>query len=322
MKRDNAAKSWIGRCNSAAHVARRTRCAYRLNFSMIAASSGSSAMSSPLMKDLIAACCWLPCRPACCHWTLLPRFGASAGAYGWDRRVPSASRSLVERAKKNASQPYKAPPQRAAEIIRRLDFDAAQKIKFRPDHALWPGRPVPGVIFSSQPLLQRAGRAAYSRQRQRRAKSSTVPDYFDYGGTGLDQSRWPIWAFRAFGSWTGRAKPATGWPSRAPAISAPADRTPSMAHRPAALRSTRRGATAEEFPRFSEFWLDSNGPVDQRLCPAGRALDHRRLQIRRHARITGTRQRGDECALRFVLPCRYFAAGRRAAHQHVLVWRE
>ena len=45
---------------------------------------------------------------------------------------------LADRAQKNASQPYKAPPQRAAEIIKTVDYDAAQKIKFKPDHALWP----------------------------------------------------------------------------------------------------------------------------------------------------------------------------------------
>ena len=42
-------------------------------------------------------------------------------------------------ARKGASQPYKAPEQRAAQIIKGIDFDAAQKIKFRADHALWRG---------------------------------------------------------------------------------------------------------------------------------------------------------------------------------------
>src|SRR5258705_10278567 len=54
---------------------------------------------------------------------------------------------LVERAEKNASQPYKAPEPRAAEIIKTVDFDAVQKIKFKPDHTLWPDRPEPVSFF-------------------------------------------------------------------------------------------------------------------------------------------------------------------------------
>ena len=38
--------------------------------------------------------------------------------------------------------------------------------------------------------------------------------------------------------------------------------------------------TAEEFPRFSQFWLAETGPVVDDLCPAGRAQPHRGLQIR------------------------------------------
>src|SRR5579863_10662466 len=53
---------------------------------------------------------------------------------------------LVARAKKGASQPYQAPQPRAAQIIKEIDFDAAQKIKFRADHALWAGGPNPDPV--------------------------------------------------------------------------------------------------------------------------------------------------------------------------------
>src|SRR5471032_267497 len=54
---------------------------------------------------------------------------------------------LAARAKKNASQPYKAPQLRATQIIKDIDFDAAQKIKFRADHALWANGPDPVSFF-------------------------------------------------------------------------------------------------------------------------------------------------------------------------------
>ena len=44
--------------------------------------------------------------------------------------------ALTALAKRNAGQPYKAPQSHAAQIIKAIDFDAAQKIKFRSDHAV------------------------------------------------------------------------------------------------------------------------------------------------------------------------------------------
>src|SRR5689334_2312957 len=92
---------------------------------------------------------------------------------------------LAERAQKSASQPYKAPPQRAAEIIKTVDFDAAQKIKFKADHALWPDRTDPVSFFhlsrySNEPVV------LHTVDNGRAREILYGPDYFDYGGTGLD----------------------------------------------------------------------------------------------------------------------------------------
>ena len=78
----------------------------------------------------------------------LSAFGAPAAGVRLAAR-PFSFAGLVEVAKKNASQPYKAPAPRAAEIIHNIDFDAVQKIRFRPDHALWAGGPqlYPAAFF-------------------------------------------------------------------------------------------------------------------------------------------------------------------------------
>src|SRR5512144_1500179 len=76
-------------------------------------------------------------------------FGASPAGVRLGPARPFSFAGLVEIAKKNAGQPYKAPAHRAAEIIHSIDFDAVQKIRFRPDHALWAGGPqlYPAAFF-------------------------------------------------------------------------------------------------------------------------------------------------------------------------------
>src|ERR1700754_4038083 len=92
---------------------------------------------------------------------------------------------LSERAKKNASLPFKAPEPRAADIIKGIDFDAVQKIKFRPDHALSAGGHLPISFFhlnkyAADPVLLHTVEGGKARE------ILYGPDYFDYGGTGLD----------------------------------------------------------------------------------------------------------------------------------------
>src|SRR3954469_17138198 len=95
---------------------------------------------------------------------------------------PFSFSQLVERAQKNASQPYKAPPQRAAEIIKTVDFDAVQKIKFNADHALWPDQPDPVSFFhlsrsSNEPVVLHTVDNGQARE------ILFGPDYFDYGAS-------------------------------------------------------------------------------------------------------------------------------------------
>jgi glucans biosynthesis protein len=107
--------------------------------------------------------------------SLMPQHALAAAAAPAGIRLgpprPFSFSQLVDRAQKNASQPYKAPPQRAAEIIKTVDYDAAQKIKFKPDHAYGPTARS-GVVFhlsryANEPVV------LHTVDSGRRAKSST-----------------------------------------------------------------------------------------------------------------------------------------------------
>ncbi|MBA2590007.1 MAG: glucan biosynthesis protein [Alphaproteobacteria bacterium] len=172
--------------------------------------------------------------------------------------------ALAARAKKNASQPYKAPPTRAAEILHGIDFDAAQKIRFRPDHGLWPERTYPAAFFhlsrySAEPVILHALEDGPSGLKAREILYG--PDYFDYGAAGLDPKQLVDLGFAGFRIL--EAKPKVGdWLAFQGASyfrSSGQDAQYGISARGIAINTA--AATAEEFPRFSEFWLDQSGPA-------------------------------------------------------------
>jgi glucans biosynthesis protein len=175
---------------------------------------------------------------------------------------PFSFAGLVAQAKKTATQPYKAPQQRATEIIKGIDFDAAQKIKFRADHALWQGAAGtdPAAFFhlskySNEPVVLHA--VQYGKQRE----ILYGPDYFDYGASGLDAKALAGLGFAGFRILDGQDKP-TDWLAFQGASyfrSSGQDAQYGASARGIAINTA--GATAEEFPRFSEFWLETHGPV-------------------------------------------------------------
>ena len=170
--------------------------------------------------------------------------------------------ALAARAKKNAGQPYQAPQPRASHIIKDIDFDAVQKIRFRPDHALWAGGPAPDPVsffhlnrYSADPVVLHALEDGKARE------ILYGPDYFDYGASGLDPKALVDLGFSGFRVMDGQNKP-TDWLAFQGASyfrSSGQDAQYGASARGIAINTA--AATAEEFPRFSEFWLDANGPV-------------------------------------------------------------
>jgi glucans biosynthesis protein len=167
---------------------------------------------------------------------------------------------LTALAQKNASQPYKPPQSRAAQIIKGIDFDAVQKIRFRADHALWAQGPDPVSFFhlnkySADPVILHAVEGGKARE------ILYGPDYFDYKASGLDAHALANLGFAGFRVMDAAHKP-TDWLAFQGASyfrSSGQDAQYGASARGIAINTGT--ATPEEFPRFSEFWLETNGPA-------------------------------------------------------------
>ena len=196
--------------------------------------------------------------------SLLPQGALSALAQPAAIRLgaarPFSFDLLAARAKKNATQPYKAPPQRAAEIIKGIDYDAAQKIRFKPSHALWRGKAGADPVsffhlsrFSNEPVTLNLVEQGRARQ------IVYAPDYFDYSASGLNPKALAGLGFSGFRVMDGQDLP-TDWLAFQGASyfrSSGQDAQYGASARGIAINTAL--STAEEFPRFCEFWLEERG---------------------------------------------------------------
>jgi glucans biosynthesis protein len=170
--------------------------------------------------------------------------------------------ALAARAKKNASQPYQAPEPRASHIIKDIDFDAVQKIKFRPDHALWAGGPEPDPVsffhlnkYSADPVR------LYALEGGKAREILYGPDYFDYSSSGLDPKALADLGFSGFRVMDGQDKPTDWLAFQGASYFRSSGQEAQYGASARGIAINTAAATAEEFPRFSEYWLDANGPV-------------------------------------------------------------
>src|SRR5690606_3639610 len=62
---------------------------------------------------------------------------AADGALRFGPPHPYDFAALVERARELAAAPYQAPVEVAPDLLDQIDFDAHQKIQFRPEATLW-----------------------------------------------------------------------------------------------------------------------------------------------------------------------------------------
>ena len=67
----------------------------------------------------------------------LPAAFAQAPGLRFGNPEPFSFESLIERARALAAQPYVPPPQPAPDVVRRIDYDAHGKLRFRPEYALF-----------------------------------------------------------------------------------------------------------------------------------------------------------------------------------------
>jgi len=182
---------------------------------------------------------------------------AADGAVRLGPPQPFSFPLLVAWAEKNASLPYKPPQTPAARLIAGIDFDAVQKIRFRPDHALWQGRAGQDPVaffhlnrYSTDPVQLHAIEDGKARQILYGA------GYFDYGASKLDPGRLGNLGFSGFRVMDGQDVP-TDWLAFQGASyfrSSGQDGQYGASARGIAVDTG--GPMPEEFPRFSAFWLE------------------------------------------------------------------
>ena len=167
---------------------------------------------------------------------------------------------LTRLAKANAAKAYQSPASPAADLLNRIDFDMVQRIRFRPEYELWRGTSsrLPIAFFhlnkySVTPVKIHALSGGVARE------IVYGPQYFDYGGTGLD-ARMPADAgFSGFRVLNSQAS-AIDWLAFQGASyfrSSGAEDQYGASARGIAINTAL--STTEEFPRFSHFWLEEQG---------------------------------------------------------------
>ncbi len=200
---------------------------------------------------------------------LLPAFGAPKAAPGLRFGPPHAFsfEGLRERARKLASVPYQAVEPPAKAIIQGVDFDKVQKIRFRPEDALWRGVAGADPIaffhlnrYSADPVNIFALQGDASGKQFAR-EILYRPDYFDYGGSGLDPKPLAKLGFAGFRVMESQTSPVDWLAFQGASYfrSSGQDGQYGASARGIAVNTALQ--TAEEFPRFSQFWLAAIGPA-------------------------------------------------------------
>jgi glucans biosynthesis protein len=199
---------------------------------------------------------FLTAAAAAAAWAAAPGATADARAltFGVPRRYDFEI--LSQRAEALAARAFEPPREIAPEILGLLDFDAVQKVQFRPRFTLWAdaGSAYPVRFFHPHAYQKLPVRAHEVTGGQAREILFT-PQAFDYGGTGFDQRL---------------SSARLGWAGFR--FMAPDQKTDWLAFQGASYFRTAgvldqyglsaRGlaidtglTTPEEFPRFTEFWL-------------------------------------------------------------------
>lgn len=194
---------------------------------------------------------------------LLPKWAQAAQGEGvrLSHPKPFGFDTLMVMAQQSASRPYQAPSAREAQIIAGIDFDAAQKIQFRPDHALWAQSQSSISFFhlsrySADPVTIHAVENGMARE------VLYGPDYFDYRQSHLSSAGLSHLGFSGFRVMDGPGK-RTDWLAFQGASyfrSSGQDAQYGISARGIAVNTADQGP--EEFPRFSQFWLEEgNGTI-------------------------------------------------------------
>jgi glucans biosynthesis protein len=188
----------------------------------------------------------------------LPAWAAEGGLQFGPARPFSYAR-LREIAKKNANQPYIAPIPAPAALLQRVTYDSVQKIHFRPEAALhgsaYPVRFFHLATYSNLAVTTFAVEGGMAREILYR------PDYFDYAGSGIDPRPLARLGFAGFRVMDGPDAPIDWLAFQGASYFRSSGREEQYGASARGIAINTALQTAEEFPRFSQFWLEQNGPV-------------------------------------------------------------
>jgi glucans biosynthesis protein len=165
--------------------------------------------------------------------------------------------ALRQRAQRAAGEAFVDTPAPAADIVHALSFDAMQNIKFRPEFTLWRRGPgaFPVRFFHLNQYVDRPVRIHAVTDHQSREVLYQA-SYFDYGDAALAARLPQNLGFAGFRLMSGHTSE-TDWLAFQGASyfrSAGSDNQYGLSARALAVNTAL--STHEEFPRFTEFWLE------------------------------------------------------------------
>ena len=171
---------------------------------------------------------------------------------------------VAVRARDMATAPYKAPAAQLPPELRDLDYDAHRDIRFRPDHALWRAEKLPFELMFFHP-----GRNFQEPVRINTIEPAGVkrlefdPTMFDYGRNKFDPQKLRNVGFAGFRVHYAVNKP--GYKDEVLVFLGASyfravgqGQVYGLSSRGAAIDTA--APQGEEFPRFSEFWIERPRP--------------------------------------------------------------
>ncbi len=184
---------------------------------------------------------------------------ASAGSEAtmvFGPQAPFSFDTLTGKARELSQRPYQKPAIPDFDLLERLDFDAYQEIRFRPELAIWRhgDGPYPVELFHLGRYFKEAVRIFVVSPKGVAQEVLYSPDLFTYGKSGFAKTLPPDAGFAGF-----RVLTEPGHPDWLAFLGASYFRSPAetgqygLSSRGLAIDVAM--PTREEFPRFTSFWL-------------------------------------------------------------------
>ena len=219
-----------------------------------------------LLLSLGASVAGSVARPSFSATSGLTAGGPILGGLKFGPAHPFSFDSLLGQARALAARPYRNTPSPAAAVIQGIDFDKVQKIRFRPEDALWrgaTGTPFPISFFhlnkySREPVTIFTLDSGASGQMTAR-EIVYSPDYFDYTGSGLQPHALGPLGFSGFRAHDGQDNPSDWLAFQGASYFRTAGQDDQYGVSARGIAINTALPAPEEFPRFTRFWLAEKG---------------------------------------------------------------